>query len=170
MPVERLLEEIRDPGYAGSLNPLYKFVNQDRLEGDRIRPSPRRVTAWIAACPENLPDKTRAHLGELLAVFLKMTALAQLVRHFAQLMAERRGAGLDSWIKQVRVAVLPEPDAFLNGLDQDHDAAVAGLTLPCSNGPTEGVNIKTKAKTTMTERQLYGRAGFTRLRHRILLA
>ncbi|MFD9605188.1 transposase [Streptomyces sp. NPDC059970] len=99
-----------------------------------------------------------------------MTALAQLVCHFAQLTAERRGTDLDSWIKQVRVAGLPELDAFLNGLDQDRDAAVAGLTLPCSNGPTEGVNTKTKAKTKMTKRQMYGRAGFSLLRHRILLA
>ncbi len=33
------------------------------------------------------------------------------------------------------------------------------------NGRTEGVNTKTK----MIKRQMYGRAGFTLLRHRILL-
>ncbi|MEV6654157.1 hypothetical protein [Streptomyces sp. NPDC051219] len=54
-----------------------------------------------------------------------MATLAQLVRDFARLMAERRGSDLDSWIKQVREAGLPELDAFLNGLDQDHDAAAA---------------------------------------------
>jgi transposase len=42
---------------------------------------------------------------------------------------------------------------------------IAGLTLPYSNGPTEGVNTKTKRIT----RQMHGRAGFTLLRHRILL-
>ncbi|WP_413754674.1 transposase [Streptomyces sp. R-74717] len=54
---------------------------------------------------------------------------------------------------------------FLTGLEQDHDAAVAGLTLPYNNGPTEGVNAKTK----LIARQVYGRAGFDFLRHRILL-
>ncbi|MBE8519456.1 transposase [Amycolatopsis sp. H6(2020)] len=35
-------------------------------------------------------------------------------------------------------------DSCLNGLEKDHDATVAGLTLPCSNGPAEGVNTKAK--------------------------
>ncbi|MEV6097769.1 DUF4240 domain-containing protein [Nocardia sp. NPDC051981] len=70
------------------------------------------------------------------------------------------------WMKQVREARLPELEPFLTGLDQDHDAAVAGLILPYSSGPIEGVNTKTK----LIKRQMYGRAGFQLLRHRILLA
>lgn len=42
---------------------------------------------------------------------------------------------------------------------------IAAFTLPYHNGGTEGVNTKTKA----IARQMYGRAGFTLLRHRILL-
>ncbi len=41
----------------------------------------------------------------------------------------------------------------------------SALTLPYSNGPTEGVNTKTKR----IARQMHGRAGFALLRHRILL-
>ncbi|MET7391656.1 transposase, partial [Streptomyces sp. NPDC005529] len=44
-------------------------------------------------------------------------------------------------------------------------AVVNGLTLPFHNGGTEGVNTKTK----LIKRQMYGRAGFHLLRHRILL-
>jgi len=75
---------------------------------------------------------------------------------------ERRGGDLDEWMKQVREAGLTELGPFLRGLDQDHDAAVAGLTVPYSNGPIEGVNTKTKL--------INGRASFQLLRHRILLA
>jgi transposase len=42
----------------------------------------------------------------------------------------------------------------------------AGLTMPHSNGPTEGVVNKIK----LLKRQMYGRAGFALLRKRILLA
>ena len=42
----------------------------------------------------------------------------------------------------------------------------AGLSLPYSNGPTEGVNTKVK----LLKRQMYGRAGFALLRRRILLS
>jgi transposase len=38
--------------------------------------------------------------------------------------------------------------------------------MPHHNGRTEGVNTKTK----MIKRQMYGRAGFALLRHRILLS
>lgn len=66
---------------------------------------------------------------------------------------------------QVRQAGIPELSSFLDGLTRDRDAVIAGLALPCSNGPTEGINTKTK----LIKRQMYGRAGFRLLRHSILL-
>ena len=51
--------------------------------------------------------------------------------------------------------------SFTRGLDLDIQAVTAALTLPYHNGRTEGVNTKTK----MIKRQMYGRAGFTLLRH-----
>ncbi|GGU04909.1 hypothetical protein GCM10010177_75320 [Actinomadura citrea] len=47
----------------------------------------------------------------------------------------------------------------------DQDAVRAALTSDYHNGETEGVNTKTK----LIKRQMYGRAGFRLLRHRILL-
>ena len=161
-----LFSEIKALGYTGGLNLLYKYLNQGRADSDRIVPAPRRLTSWIVTRPEDLPDKHRVHLGQLLAGCLEMTALAGLVGELARLMAEHRGTDLDSWAAHVRAAGLAEMEPFLNGLDADHDAAVAGLSQPYSNGPTEGINTKTK----LIKRQMYGRAGFDLLRHRILLS
>ena len=165
VPVLDLFDEIKALGYTGSLNLLYKYINQGRLDSDRITPSPRCLTSWILTRPEDLSDDHRHQLGELLASCPEMTTLAQLVRDVACLIAQRRGADLDNWMAQARQADLPELHSFLNGLSQDHDAAVAGLTLPYSNGPTEGVGNKIK----LIKRQSYGRAGFPLLRKRILL-
>ena len=52
------------------------------------------------------------------------------------------------------------------GLDLDTQAVTAALTLPFRNGRTERVNTRTK----LVKRHMYGRAGFTLLRHRILLS
>jgi hypothetical protein len=41
--VKQLLEEITAMAYTGALNLLYKYINQGRLDGDRITPSPRPV-------------------------------------------------------------------------------------------------------------------------------
>ncbi len=42
----------------------------------------------------------------------------------------------------VRADGLPGFASYLNGLDRDHDATIAGLSLPHSNGATESVNNK----------------------------
>ncbi|MFJ6637106.1 transposase, partial [Streptomyces sp. NPDC091376] len=93
--------------------------------------------------------------------------LAPGIRDFAPLLTPHTGNAdaLTRWATQVRGADLPHLHAFTRGLERDRDAVNAALTLPYSNGPTEGVNTKTKR----IARQMHGRAGFTLLRHRILL-
>jgi transposase len=54
--------------------------------------------------------------------------------------------------------------AFAQGLVKDYEAVKAGLTLPWSNGPTEGHIHKLK----LLKRQMYGRASFLLLRQRVL--
>jgi transposase len=53
----------------------------------------------------------------------------------------------------------PPLHGFVHGLRIDLPAVVAGLTLPYSNGRTEGANTKVK----FLQRQMYGRAGFAPL-------
>ena len=98
----------------------------------------------------------------------QMTDLAELVRCFAVLLTPDAAnqAKLGEWIQAAKACDLPNVHSFTRGLGLDIDAANAAVTLPFHNGRTEGVNTKTK----MIKRQMYGRAGFTLLRHRILLA
>ena len=97
-----------------------------------------------------------------------MTALTSLITSFAALLAPGPGndARLRQWITDARAADLPHVHSFTRGLDLDIPAATAAVTLPHHNGRTEGVNTRT---LKMIKRQMYGRAGFTLLRHRILL-
>ena len=59
---------------------------------------------------------------------------------------------------------LRELQGFCRGLRRDWEAVMAGLTLEWSNGPVEGQVHRLK----MLKRQMYGRAGFTLLRARVL--
>jgi transposase len=92
-----------------------------------------------------------------------MTALANLVHSFAALLTPTSSNAdrLSEWINAARQEDLSHLHAFTRGLDRDQDA----VTLPHHNGTTEGVNTKTR----LLKRQIYGRAGFALLRHRILL-
>jgi transposase len=164
-PVTRILAEIREQGYTGSANLLVRYINQGRADPERRMPSPRRLVSWIMSRPTDLPDHTSRHLDELIANCPEMTTLAARVREFAAILTQRRGKDLADWITTTRHDTLPGFDSYLNGLEKDWDATIAGLTLPYSNGPTEGVNTKIK----LLKRQTYGKASFALLRKRILL-
>jgi transposase len=167
VPVHQLLAEIRAQGYAGSMNLLYRYITQGRVEADRPHLSPRRVTRLLLTRPDALSDDQAELLSQLTAACPEMTSLASLVRSFAVLLrpGPANDASLRDWIHAARAADLPSVHAFTRGLDLDISAAIAAVTLPFHNGRTEGVNTKTK----MIKRQMYGRAGFALLRHRILL-
>ena len=167
VPVQQLLREIRERGYQGSSNLLVRYINQGRLDSDRPHLSPRRAARILLTRPDRLTAGQHETLAGLTAACPEMTALTSLITSFAALLAPDPGndARLLQWITDARAAGLPDVHSFTRGLDLDIQAATAALTMPHHNGRTEGVNTKTK----MIKRQMYGRAGFTLLRHRILL-
>ncbi|MEV6982685.1 ISL3 family transposase [Sphaerisporangium sp. NPDC051017] len=159
--------EIKELGYAGSLNLLYRYITQGRAEGERPVITPRCLARLLLTHPDRLRDSDTRLLQELTAACPELTALAQHVRSFAELLtpAEDNDTKLTAWITTIRTADLPHLHGFANGLELDRDAVNAALTLPHHNGRTEGVNTRTKR----IMRQMHGRAGFDLLRHRILL-
>ena len=54
----------------------------------------------------------------------------------------RPATELNGWMSTVEVSDLPALRASIRGLRKDHAAVVAGLTLPYSDGPSEGANTK----------------------------
>ncbi len=65
----------------------------------------------------------------------------------------------------VRADDLPHLHSFANGLERDHAAVLAGLTLPYSSGPVEGKVCKIK----FLKRLMFGRASYDLLRKMALL-
>ena len=167
VPVWQLLAEIREQGYPGSMNLLYRYITQGRVEADRPHLSPRRVTRLLLTRPGALSDSQQTLLAGLTAACPEMTSLTALIGSFAALLRPdpANEARLGDWAETARASDLPHLHAFTRGLDLDKQAVIAAVTLPFHNGRTEGVNTKTK----MIKRQMYGRAGFALLRHRILL-
>ncbi|PRX46798.1 transposase [Nonomuraea fuscirosea] len=162
-----MFREIKQLGYTGSLNLLYRYITQGRAEGERPVTTPRRLARRLLTHPDRLRDSNTQLVQELTAACPELTALARLVREFAALLtpAENNDTKLTAWITTVRDADLPHLHGFANGIELDRDAVNAALTLPHHNGRTEGINTRTKR----IMRQMHGRAGFDLLRHRILL-
>jgi transposase len=164
LPRTHLLAEIRAMGYTGSAKLLVRYLNQHREQDPLPDPSIRRLTGWIMTRPDRLSEQHRAHRDQLAAACPQMTALVRHVETFAHLITQP-GGDLQEWIDAARTDDLPALHSFINGLDKDRQAVQTGVTLPYSNGATEGVNTKIK----LLKRQTYGRAGFALLRQRILL-
>jgi transposase len=167
VPVQRLLREIRELGYPGSSNLLVRYLNQGRADAPRSHLSPRKAARLLLTKPENLKDGPRETAERISSACPEMKALAGLIRSFAAMLDPdpANEEKLLQWMTDARAADLPNLHSFTRGLDLDLKAATAAFTLPHHNGRTEGVNCKTK----MLKRQMFGRAGFGLLRHRILL-
>jgi transposase len=167
VPVQQLLREIRERGYPGSSNLLVRYLNQGRADAGRPHIAPRKATQILLTRPDTLTDGQRETAARLSSACPEMTVLASLISSFAAMLDPdpANEEKLLHWMAGARAAGLPHLHSFTRGLDLDIKAASAALTLPYHNGRTEGVNNKTK----MIKRQMFGRAGFGLLRHRILL-
>lgn len=125
--------------------------------------TPRRVLWWLLL-PQHRTEAQTAYLTQLEALSSEIRTATALVTEFFTLTRERAGERLEPWIQRVQGSGLKELERFSRGLQEDWEAVVAGLTLPWSNGPTEGHVNRLK----LVKRQMYGRAGFELLRGRFL--
>lgn len=167
--VRQLHREITALGYRGSYSTVCDYLAPFRKlkaapPAVTAPPKVRHITSWIRRRPGNLDPDEQLKLKNVLAACPHLDALAGHVASFAEMMTGRHGDRLDDWIAAVRADDLPALHTFTNGLEQDHDAVLAGLTLPHSSGPVEGNVTRIKA----LKRQMYGRANFDLLRIRIL--
>ncbi|WP_405901429.1 transposase [Streptomyces sp. NBC_00727] len=123
------------------------------------------MTGWITRHPATLNEEDRAGLKEVLARCPELDKVGEHVRDFGEILTDRLGVTLPTWIDAVDASQLPGLTGFAVHMRRDLDAVTAGLTLDWSSGGVEGaVNRIKKIK-----RQLYGRAGFELLRKMILL-
>ncbi|MFE9636312.1 transposase [Streptomyces sp. NPDC006463] len=128
-------------------------------------PTVWQVTGWLTRHPTTLTEEERAGPKGVLARCPALHKAAEHVRDFGEILADRLGSTLHTWIGAVEASRLPGLTGFALHLLRDLDAVTAGLTLDWSSGSIEGaVNRIKKIK-----RQFHGRAGFELLRKMVLL-
>lgn len=131
------------------------------------RPLTARRTAWLVLqrSEKQQPDDQQL-IARLKAQHPDLLIAIELAQGFIQLVRQRQPEQLDSWLEQAIRSELSPFRRFAKRLREDYDAVKAGVTLPWSNGPTEGHINRLK----MLKRQMYGRAGIALLSRRFLLA
>lgn len=129
------------------------------------RPSANRVAWLLFLHPEELQDQEQQVREAICRHCPALAEAAELAHDFCDLVKQRQASGLGSWIARASAAaVTPELRRFAIGLLADLQAIEAALTLPWSNGQTEGQVNRLK----LLKREMYGRAKLDLLNQRFL--
>jgi transposase len=126
--------------------------------------SVRQATWLLLRRPEDLDADEARFVTILCRDCPAVERAASLVQGFFTLVRTRAVADLAPWVTRAERSALPELCSFAAGLRRDWAAVEAALTVPWSQGQTEGQVNKLKT----LKRQMYGRAGFELLRRRFL--
>lgn len=166
----RLWQELRERGYTGSVPTVKRYLREWRtdLHPDHQRGSPSRTprqAAWLCTqFPENLSPNDIQTLERLRQGDTAVDLVYTLSQEFRRIVREQDRGALGSWLDQARASGIPRLKGFAEHLDRDRAAVDAALTLPWSQGQTEGQINRLK----MLKRQMYGRAKLDLLRQRVL--
>jgi len=175
-----LLDEVHRRGYSGGHAILREYVATFRgaipsvtISGAtpaRVHPaaratwSPRQLVALMLRRPKELTEKQARALGQIRAASPMLEAVYAAGQGFAVMVRERNMHRLTEWVEEMRHGPHRELRGFAAGLLEDYAAVRAGLTLPESNGPTEGHINKLK----LVKRAMYGRGKVDLLRQRVV--
>lgn len=182
----QLYRELTAQGYKGSPKAMYNYLGTRRTpQSDASRlpalkprrhksipssPTPlenfsaQRATWLFVSQPRELDKTQQNELALMRQASPSAETASLLVQAFMQMIRERTGHQLDTWLSSVEESMLPELKSFARGIQQDKAAVLAGLTLPWNNGRLEGHVNRLK----LIKRSMYGRAKLHLLRQRVL--
>lgn len=160
--IKQLVAELRERGYRHGETIVY-----DYLRGVRERPAwleasaaikkmsahvtsqlslSAREAAWLfVRDPQKLRLAQVVKLDHLRRADQGMETVYQLAQDFRVMVTRRQEPILDRWLKEARGSGIAELQSLAAGIVRDFDAVRAALTLPYSNGQTEGQVNKLKS-------------------------
>jgi transposase len=128
------------------------------------RYSPRQASWLLVSPPDALKDEETHDLTLIRQTCSAVEQAYQLAQAFGTLLRERQPDALQPWMRSALDSTLTAFHKFVGGLHRDLAAVRAALSLPWSNGQTEGQVNRLK----LIKRAMYGRANFDLLRLHVL--
>ena len=154
---------------AGRLPSLCRCCSRPGRDAHGGSPVHRRRSAWRSVARRGVGATTRIEKDT------EAATLVRLIRRFVDLVHDAgitdkrqapRADAFDAWLTDTLDCSVRAVVTSAAGLAHDGAAVRAALTLPWSNGQTEGQVNKLK----LLKRSIYGRAMLDLLRQRLLLA
>ena len=126
-------------GFRGSLRVVGEWaIGRDTLS--------KAETVTVAAIEAGVPTLVEAR---------------EIIAEFHIMIRRKAVAGLTPWIERARASLVA---SFASGVTKDEAAVRAAITLPWSNGQTEGQITRLK----LVRRQMYGRGNIDLLQARLI--
>lgn len=183
----QLWREIKQRDYPGAQGRVLQWARQRREEPAPTTPgryvrsmqektskktankaarslSSRRLVWMMLGDPQDLSCTERRALKQAIESCRDVAAIYPLVQKFVRMVRLQEAQDLERWLEEAMASGVKGFETFAGGLKREQDAVKAALSLPWSNGQTEGQINKLK----LIKRQMYGRASFDLLRHRVL--
>jgi len=169
-----ILHEIRQFGYNGSRSIMMDWVSRTLKPPRSSHPrlSSRTIVSWspsraswlLVKKKDELTEEDKQALERMKQVDGKVAEAYDLGKRFTEMVRERQSEALVPWLEDATSSGIGTLKQFAKGIKQDLDAVTNALSLPWSNGQTEGQVNRLK----LIKRQMYGRASFALLRKRVL--
>ena len=149
----QLCREIQAQGYAGQYSIVRHFAGTLReksglpprirsatgktvRQDPSLRPLTLRTLAHLVGRPQDkLDENEREYIDRLRSIHPRLQTVVELATDFATMVRHRQAENLDLWLAKAKSSALSR---FAAGLKRDYPAVFAALSLPWSNGPTEG--------------------------------
>jgi transposase len=167
----RLWREIQALGFTGQAGTVRDWLRPLRAANMTASgpaapwrvPSGRRAARLVIANARELDGAERRFVDALIAGSPVLAQVVELARRFRAMVRQREAEALDGWLTMAELTSLK---GFAESLRRDLAAVQAALSSRWSTSPVEGQISRLKT----IKRQMYGRAGFELLRHRVLAA
>ncbi|MFB0490877.1 transposase [Methylobacterium sp. OAE515] len=162
-----LWRRAKGQGFRGSLRVVGEWATrrrraeQAKIERLQRVPSARTLARWLTTGRDRL---TKAETLTVAAVEDGVPALVEareVVGAFQTMVRAMAPDKLEGWLSRAGPGLVA---SFARGVGQDRAAVLAAITLPWSNGQTEGQITKLK----LVKRQMYGRGKVDLLQARLI--
>lgn len=166
----KLFREIRELGYRGGRSRVAQFVSGWRKSGKPVMPhlaqrvAPRHATILVTRPPDQLSPSQQRLLDRLAIECPDAVRIRRMSLDFREALSCGDSLQLRHWIEAVKRSEIGPIIRFAWGLTKDLSAVTAAVDTEWSSGQVEGQINRLKT----LKRQMYGRAGFTLLRARVL--
>ena len=162
-----LCRTLRKQGFRGSVRVVAEWATRrrraEKVDAQSLTrvPSARTIARLMTIGRTNLSKSESVMIAAIEEGVPILVEARQIIADFQEMIRKKAASQLAAWLERTCRSLVA---SFGNGVRKDELAVLAAITLPWSNGQTEGQVTRLK----LVKRQMYGRAKIDLLQARLL--